>query len=76
MSKTKRGKFITILGINNIGKSTQRELLSDRIREVGDRRVPVSIKYPFYNVEPIGPMLNDYLRNGNPFNLTPREFQR
>jgi len=71
----KRGKFITILGINNIGKSTQRELLKDRIWKTGDRRLPVDVKYPFYGIEPIGPMLDDYLRHGNPFNLTPREFQ-
>lgn len=71
----KRGKFITLLGINNTGKSTQAELLKNRIWKYGDRRLPVSVKYPFYGLEPFGPMLNDYLRHGNSLNLTPREFQ-
>jgi len=75
MNKIKRGKLITILGINNVGKSTQAELLKNRIWESGDRRLPTSVKYPFYDLEPIGPMLNDYLRHGNPLNLTSREFQ-
>ncbi len=75
MSRIKRGKFITILGINNIGKSTQAEFLKNRIWKGGDRRLPLSVKYPFYELEPIGPMLNDYLRHENPLNLTPREFQ-
>jgi len=75
MKKIKRGKLITILGINNVGKSTQAELLKNRIWESGDRRLPTSVEYPFCDVEPIGPMLNDYLHNENPLNLTPREFQ-
>lgn len=69
-----RGKFITILGINNIGKSTQRKLLKSAIYKES-KKIPISIKYPFYGLEPIGPMLNGYLRQGNPFGLTPREFQ-
>lgn len=28
-------------------------------------------KYPFYDLHPTGPMLNDYLREGNPHKLLP-----
>ena len=34
----------------------------------------VYYKYPFYDL-PSGKILNSYLREGNPFNLTPREVQ-
>jgi len=63
-----KGKFITVYGINGIGKTTQTEKLSAKI---GGAR----IKYPIYNLAPSGPILNDYLRNGNPYRLTPREAQ-
>lgn len=33
------------------------------------------LKYPLYDLEPSGPIINDYLRHGNSFNLSPREFQ-
>ncbi len=75
MSRIKRGKFIVLEGVNNIGESTQAELLKNRIWKNGDGRLPTSVKYPFCGLEPIGPMLNDYLDHENPFNLTPREFQ-
>jgi len=63
------------MGINSIGKSTQVKLLKDRMLKDGNRKYVEVVKYPFYDIEPIGPMLNDYLRNGNPFGLTAREFQ-
>ncbi len=33
------------------------------------------LKYGIYGLEPSGPILNGYLREGNPYGLTPREFQ-
>ncbi len=33
------------------------------------------VKYPVYNLEPSGPMINDYLRKGNPLGLSPETFQ-
>lgn len=70
---TTRAKFITILGINNTGKTTQRELLATRLQKIG---VAVcQTKYPQYDLPPTGPMINAYLREGNPRNFTPREFQ-
>lgn len=68
-----RGKFIVLYGINNLGKSTQVEMLLAWMKDKGldamDR------KYPLYQIEPSGPMLSDYLRKGNPFSLSPREAQ-
>ena len=65
--------FIAVLGINNIGKSTQVRRLTERI--VAESLTARGIKYPIYDLAPTGPMLNGYLREGNPHNLTPREFQ-
>ena len=67
-----KGKLITFYGINNLGKSTQAKLLEKKMIEAG--RNVVYYKYPFYDL-PSGKILNSYLREGNPFNLTPREVQ-
>jgi len=67
------GLFIVLYGINGIGKSTQVKKLIERLRSQGEQFV--SWKYPAYDLAPTGPMLNDYLRNGNPLDLLPREFQ-
>lgn len=68
-----RGKFIVLYGINNLGKTTQAKMLVDRLRREGhDARY---IKYPLYDLAPSGPLLNEYLRNGNPKKLNPRELQ-
>jgi dihydrofolate reductase len=69
----KRGKLIVLYGINNLGKSTQAKLLVERIRVAGH---PAEyMKYPIYNLAPSGPIINSYLREGNPLQLTPREIQ-
>lgn len=65
--------FIVIYGINNLGKSTQAKLLVERLNAAGHKAE--YLKYPIYDLEPSGPLLNNYLRNGNPFGLTPREAQ-
>jgi len=75
-----RGKFIVLYGTNNLGKSVQVKLLAKRIqifRTVTgtECRVPQCVKYPLYDLEPSGPMINAYLRAGNPQGLTPREAQ-
>jgi thymidylate kinase len=68
-----KGKLIVLYGINNLGKSTQAKLLVENLRALGH---PTEyLKYPLYNLEPAGPMINGYLRGGNPFNLTSREMQ-
>lgn len=68
-----RGQLITVLGINNIGKSTQADFLEQRIKANGGE--VVSVKYPAYQLGKTGPMINAYLREGNPDGLSPREFQ-
>jgi len=73
MTIVPKGKFIVLYGINNIGKSTQVKLLYESIKASG--RFCVSIKYAQYDVNPSGPLLNDYLRKQNPLGLTAREFQ-
>lgn len=57
-----KGKFITLYGINNIGKSTHAKLLVSRLETEGFKAVYV--KYPVYDLEPTGPFLNSVLRGG------------
>lgn len=68
-----RGKFIVIYGINNLGKTTQAKLLAEKINSSGLKAE--YLKYPIYDIEPSGRLLNNYLREGNQYNLTPREAQ-
>lgn len=70
---TMPGKLIVLYGINNLGKSTQAKILTRRLRQIG--RPALYLKYPLYNLEPSGPLLNAYLRGGNPHNLSGREAQ-
>lgn len=68
-----KGKLITIYGINNLGKSTQAKLLVGRINQESSKCE--YLKYPLYDLEPSGLILNGYLRNNNPHGLSAREFQ-
>lgn len=65
--------FIVFYGVNNLGKSTQAKMLVDRLQKEGCKAV--YIKYPIYDLLPSGPMINSYLRQGNPYNFTAREAQ-
>jgi dUTP pyrophosphatase len=67
------GKLIVLYGINNLGKSTQAKLLVERLKTNGYQAE--YLKYAIYSLAPSGPILNDYLRNGNPFDLSAREAQ-
>ena len=68
-----KGEFIVFYGINNLGKTTQAKLLVEKLLDQG--RKARYLKYPVYELEPSGQMLNQYLREGNPKNFTPREAQ-
>lgn len=68
-----KGKFIVLYGINNLGKTTQAKLLVERLQKEG--KTAEYLKYPIYSLEPSGTILNEYLRNGNPLNLSSREAQ-
>ena len=70
---TSIGKFITIYGINGIGKSTQSKLLVDYLLQ--QKKKVEYLKYPIYDLSPSGPIINEYLRQKNKFNLSPREAQ-
>lgn len=67
------GKFIVLYGINNLGKTTQAKLLVERLQKEGHKAE--YLKYPIYDLEPSGTILNNYLREGNTYNLTTREAQ-
>ncbi len=69
----KSGKLIVLYGINNLGKSTQAKLLVERLKANGHRAE--YLKYPIYDLNPSGVILNDYLRNGNPYQLSSKEAQ-
>lgn len=67
-----KGKFIVIYGANNLGKSLQVEMLYKALQ---NKRIPVvHIKYPIYDLEPTGPLLNAVLRKGH--KLTENKIQR
>lgn len=68
-----RGKLIVIYGVNNLGKTTQVKRLVEKLISIG--RAADHIKIPAYEVEPSGNMLDEYLRQGNPYRLTAREAQ-
>lgn len=67
------GKLIALYGINNLGKSTQAKRLVERLIKEG--KEAYYLKYPLYNLTPSGQIINGYLRNGNPYELSPREYQ-
>ena len=73
MPKKKKGTFIVFYGVNNLGKSTQALMLVDQLKK--DGKMAEYLKYPVYDLEPSGPIINSYLREGNPYNLTPTEVQ-
>lgn len=73
MKKIKKGKFIVLYGTNNLGKTTQAKLLVSRLKKNSYKSE--YIKYPVYQLEPAGPLINAYLRKGNPHHFSPRELQ-
>lgn len=68
-----QGKLIVFYGTNNLGKTTQARILIEKLKEMGIKAE--YLKYPVYDLEPFGPMINSYLREGNPHNLSAREAQ-
>ena len=53
--------FITIYGINNIGKTTQVKLLQENLEKQGYS--VFSLKYPIYDIDPSGGFLHTVLRS-------------
>lgn len=73
MASNYPGKFIVLYGINNLGKTTQAKILVDKLKLHGLKAE--YLKYPIYDLAPSGAILNNYLRQNNFYNLTPREIQ-
>lgn len=69
----KKGKFIVLYGINNLGKTTQAKLLVNWLQSLGYQAE--YLKYAVYDLKPSGPLLNAYLREGNPRRLSVEDFQ-
>ena len=68
-----RGKFITIYGVNNIGKSTHCRRLTERLNIEGYDAV--YFKYPIYDCPPTGPQINKILRSHEPQKVSEEELQ-
>lgn len=62
MAENYKGKFIVIYGPNNIGKTTQLNLLESYFDKMFGYSIE-RIKYPIYDLEPTGPLLNKVLRH-------------
>ena len=69
-----KGKFIVVYGMNNLGKTTMINSLIDFLKSQG--KDTIYLKYPIYDLEPTGPRINRYLREGNPENLNPTTVQQ
>lgn len=65
--------FIVIYGTNNSGKSEQVKKLTERIKSEISVNV-TSLKYPIYDSNS-GRILNEYLREDNPYDLKPIDAQ-
>ena len=55
--------FVTIYGINNIGKTTQVQLLKSNLEKLGYS--VFTLKYPIYDIDPSGSFLHTVLRSRN-----------
>lgn len=67
------GKFITLYGINNIGKTTHAKKLVEKLQSAGHKSVYV--KYPVYDVEPSGTFIDQVLRGEKGQNISEDELQ-
>ena len=70
----KEGLFIVIYGINNLGKTTQAEMLVDALETSGLKSE--HLKYPIYDLKPTGPKINEILRNQDKQQISEEEFQK
>lgn len=68
-----QGKFITIYGVNNIGKSTHSKRLVEHLKQKGYDAV--YLKYPIYDLAPTGPELNRILRQSDHQEISEKELQ-
>ncbi len=71
--KSHKGKFITLYGINNVGKSTQAQILTEKLINAGYNAE--FLKYPNYGIEPSGKFLDETLRSGTTQTISEDELQ-
>ena len=57
-----KGTFITIYGVNNLGKTTHAILLCEHLERLGHK--VKRLKYPIYDIEPTGSFINSEIRSG------------
>ncbi len=69
----KKGILVTIMGITNVGKTTQMNILEEVMTQKGLSFK--TLKYPIYDLVPTGPRIFSFLKEGNPEKLTPKDFQ-
>lgn len=69
----KLGIFVVLYGVNNIGKTTQLELLERMAEEQG--LTLVRRKYPVYELAPTGPEIHAITKGGNPEGKTAQDLQ-
>lgn len=69
----KKGIFITLYGINNIGKTSHALRLVARLKKMS---IPAMyLKYPVYKQKPTGPLLNKMLRSQKKQGISEAELQ-
>jgi len=74
MANEQRGKMIVLFGTNNLGKTTQAKLLVENLIIKMGKQAEY-LKYGIYDLEPSGPLIADYLKSGNRYDFSQREFQ-
>ena len=65
--------YIAIYGTNNLGKTTQLELLQERCDKEG--KSIHTQKYPIYDLVPTGPLIFGVMKKGNPLKIKAGELQ-
>lgn len=68
-----KGKFIVFYGINNLGKSTQADILIKKLQQENIKAE--YLKYPVYALAPTGPFINKVLRSGRKQEISEHELQ-
>jgi len=68
-----KGTFITIYGINNIGKTTQAKILAKNLKRRGLK--VKFVKFPRYDLKPTGPFINKVLRGSDGQKISEDELQ-
>ncbi len=74
MPTQQKGQFIVFYGVNSLGKSTQAKMLVENLIVKLGKNAEY-LKYAIYNLEPSGLLIANYLKEGNSYGFTPREFQ-